>query len=114
MKKFLKGFGCAGKGIEEGFEERNMKIHGIIALLVILAGLAVGLEKWEWVAMCLTIGLVIAAELINSSIEELANVVRDENKLSYQATKKVRDVAAGAVLITAIISVIVGLIVFVL
>jgi len=112
MKKFLKGFECAGKGIEEGFGGRNMKIHGIIGFLVILAGLAVGLEKWEWVTVALTIGLVVGAELINSSIEELANVVRDENKLGYETTRKVRDVAAGAVLVTAIIAGIVGILIF--
>ncbi|MFA6518126.1 MAG: diacylglycerol kinase family protein [Candidatus Shapirobacteria bacterium] len=111
MKKFLKGFEYAGKGVMEGFGGRNMKIHGIIGVSVILVGLAMGLERWEWVAVFLAIGLVMGAELFNSSIEELANVVRDENKLAYEATRKVRDLAAGAVLVAAIMAGIVGIVV---
>lgn len=88
-----------------------MKIHGIIGVSVILVGLAMGLERWEWVAVFLAIGLVMGAELFNSSIEELANVVRDENKLAYEATRKVRDLAAGAVLVAAIMAGIVGIVV---
>ena len=108
MKKFLKGFEHAGKGIREGFGGRNMKIHGIVAGIVIIWGWLKGLGGWQWAAVILAIGLVMGMELINSSIEELANVVRDENKLAYEATRKVRDMAAGAVLVAAIVAVVIG------
>lgn len=112
IKKFMTGFYYAGNGILAGFQERNMRIHGIAAIVVIMAGIVYGLSKWEWIVVMALIGMVWLAELINSSIEELANIVRDSNKLSYEATKYSRDLAAGAVLVVAIVSGIIGVIIF--
>ncbi|MBD3279824.1 MAG: diacylglycerol kinase family protein [Candidatus Pacebacteria bacterium] len=112
MKKFLLSFVNAFKGIRSGFQERNMKIHGLAAVIVIAAGLVFNLNVGEWVLVLILIGLVMAAELINTAVEELADTVRDELKLDYGATTRARDVAAGAVLVLAIIAGLIGLLLF--
>lgn len=113
IQKFLKAFPCAFKGILSGFEERNMKFHGVAALVVLWLSWYLQLVFCEWVVVLVLIGLVWAAELINTAVEELANIVRDELKLDYEATKRARDTAAGAVLVLAIISAIIGLLIFI-
>ncbi len=114
LTKFFKSFYFAFRGITAGFKERNMKVHGVAALSVIVAGVIWQISPIDWMILFLLIGLVWAAELINTSLEELADLVRDENKLSYHATKNARDLAAGAVLTLAIISAIIGIFIFVL
>ncbi|MFA5828393.1 MAG: diacylglycerol kinase family protein [Candidatus Shapirobacteria bacterium] len=111
-KRFFKCFEYARDGIVEGFRERNMKIHGLTALSVIFFGILFDLVVWEWIVIFLLFGMVMGAELINTSIEDLANVIRDKEGLDYRATKTTRDLAAGAVLVTAIMSAIIGTLIF--
>jgi undecaprenol kinase len=113
IQKFFHAFPCAFNGILSGFKERNMRFHGLAALVVLLLGWKVGLSQLEWLTVLLLIGLVWAAELINTAIEELANLVRDELGLGYDATTRARDTAAGAVLVVATVSAIIGLTIFV-
>lgn len=111
--KFGKSFYFATRGILIGIKkERNMKVHTLIAVGTVMAGFYFRISTNEWIAILTMIGLVMTAELINSSFEELANIVRDSNKLDYQATAAVRDMAAGAVLVVAVMSVVVGAIIF--
>ncbi|MFA6007831.1 MAG: diacylglycerol kinase family protein [Candidatus Shapirobacteria bacterium] len=110
--KFGKSFYYAGRGIMTGFRERNMIIHCLMAVIVIIMGWIFSLSLMEWSIVLILIGLVIFAELVNTSIEELANVVKKNNNCEYGETKATRDLAAGAVLVVAIVSVIVGLIIF--
>jgi len=112
MKKFFAGFGYAWTGIITGFGERNMKVHGLMALLVVFLGILFSLAVWEWIIILILFGMVMGAELFNTSIEDLANVVKDKNKLDYEATKSTRNLAAGAVLVTAIVAAIIGLLIF--
>ncbi|MEA2056413.1 MAG: diacylglycerol kinase family protein [Patescibacteria group bacterium] len=113
IQKFLKAFPYAFKGIVSGFQERNMKFHGIAALVVLWLGWYVQLDLAEWIVILVLIGLLWSAELVNTAIEELANIVRDELDLDYQATKRARDTAAGAVLVLATASVIIGSLIFI-
>lgn len=110
--KFLNGFYNAGKGIIRGFNERNMKVHGLMAIGVLLLGWYVSLSLMEWVIVLILIGIVFMAELFNSSIEELANIVKKKNYLDYEATRATRDLAAGAVLVVALMSAVVGVLIF--
>ena len=112
LRKLVLSFGYAGKGLPAAFEGRNMRIHGITALLVIAAGLWFGITRSEWLVILIFIAVVWSLEMINTAIEDLANVVRDTNHLNYEATKKARDLAAGAVLVTAIIAAISAVIIF--
>lgn len=113
ITKVLKSFIYAFNGIVSGFGERNMKVHGLAALLIIALSLFLNITLFEWLVVLLLIGLVIAAELVNTAVEELSNIVRDELKLGYVATKRARDVAAGAVLMIAIVAAIIGSVIFV-
>jgi diacylglycerol kinase len=108
LKKFFAAFPYAFKGVLSGFKERNMKFHGVVAVLVVVSGAIIGLDRLEWFMVYLLIGLVWAAELINTAIEELADLIRDEEGLSYQATKRARDTAAGAVLVLAVVAAFLG------
>lgn len=113
MKKFLMGFGYAFKGIMTGFKERSMKFHGVATLVVLVMSWYYRLSIVEWVIILILIGLVWSAELINTSVEELNNTVKKELKLGYEATTDSRNLAAGSVLVIAMVAAIVGLVIFV-
>ena len=89
--------------------ERNMKIHGIAAILAILMGLILRIDNTRWIALLLTIGLVFVCELFNTAIEILTDMITDQYS---EKAKKVKDISAGAVLLSAVISVIIGAFVF--
>ncbi|MCJ0741195.1 diacylglycerol kinase family protein [Pedobacter montanisoli] len=111
MAKFLKGFIYAGKGIAYALQTQlNFKLQLIAALIVVLLGLFLKLSVLEWVAVLVCMGLVMALELINTSIELLVDKISPEYD---PVAGKIKDVAAGAVLIAAIVSFIVALLIFV-
>jgi undecaprenol kinase len=112
MKKFFKGFWHAFNGIIASLEERNMKFHVLAASLVISAGLLLRISKTEWIAVIGCVGLVLFGEMMNTSIEEVCNRLRDDLGLSYESTRRARDVSAGAVLILAVVAALIGVVVF--
>lgn len=104
-------FKCAVEGIIRAFQDnRNMKIHLGVGLLVILASFILGLNKLEKVILLLTILLVLSSEMINTSIEEMTDLITSEHKAEAKIAK---DVAAGMVLVTAGGAVIIGMAIFV-
>ncbi|MEG1501250.1 MAG: diacylglycerol kinase family protein [Clostridiales bacterium] len=106
----LASFHYAINGIFYAFaKERNMKIHGCIMVLVIILGFYLQIQTTEWLFLIITSGLVIALELINTSIEALVDLVTEEYR-HFAAVAK--NVAAGAVLFSAFIAIIMGLIIF--
>jgi diacylglycerol kinase len=110
MSALIKSFGYAWKGIAVAIrEQRNLRIHLSITLLVIVAGFYFHITTVEWCILLLCIGLVTGLEMINSSIENLVDLVTREHK---PLAGKVKDIAAGAVLMVSVISVIIGLIIF--
>jgi len=111
FKKQLKSFTFAWKGIRTcAGHEQNITFHLIVAVLVVIAGFAFKITPPEWAAVIICIGLVITAELFNSAIERLVDLVSPEwNKIAGE----VKDIAAGAVLVSAIAAAIVGLIIFI-
>lgn len=111
MKKRIQSFGYAGRGIRLVFStEANMKIHGMIAIIVVVCGLFFQISISEWIACLLCIGLVFSSEMINTALE---TVVYLASPNQHELAGKAKDIAAGAVLICAIISVIIGLLIFV-
>ena len=111
MKKFIKRFKYAFEGILTGIkEEQNMKIHIIIMILVIIFGIMLKINTTEWIICILLFGLVISMELMNTAIENTVNLITKEKN---QQAKIAKDVAAGAVLASAIVSAIIGLMIFV-
>ena len=110
LKKRLISFKYAINGIKILFrEEPNAKIHLFATICVLIAGFAFRISGGEWMAVIFCIGLVIALEAINSAIENMADFVSPEK---HETIKKVKDLAAGAVLIGAVAAAIVGVIVF--
>ncbi|MFS0672845.1 diacylglycerol kinase family protein [Ornithinibacillus sp. 179-J 7C1 HS] len=110
-KKKQIGFTFALNGIKEVMKsERNFRLHIISTLLVIIAGIYFDIETIEWVAVFTVIGLVITTEILNTAVEEIINYVKPE---IHPAAKKIKDMAAGSVLIASITALVVGFIIFV-
>lgn len=107
----LTSFGYAFQGIRQVVkQEPNARIHALATVIVIVAGLFKGLSKLEWVAILLAIAAVWVTEILNTCIEMLCDLYC---KGEYHPTVKIiKDLAAAAVLIAAITSVIVAAFVF--
>jgi diacylglycerol kinase (ATP) len=110
MSRFFKSFTYAWKGIRAGLAgERNMRIHVAIALAIVALAFYFKVTEGEWMAIAVAIGLVIAAELFNTAIEHLVDLISPER---HAAAGKIKDLAAGAVLVSSVAALIVGIIIF--
>jgi diacylglycerol kinase (ATP) len=106
----LASFSYAFAGIGYLFRtQRNAQIHSAISIMVIVAGVLFRIERLEWLAIVLTIMLVLAAEGINTAIEAVVDLASPQR---HPLAKIAKDVAAGTVLITAIGAVVVGILIF--
>lgn len=111
MNRHVQSFRLAFSGIWYAFRTQlNFKVHTGFALLAVLLGLTLNISQVEWVVLALTIVLVFVAEMLNTSIESMTNLITNEHR---QHAKFAKDVSAGMVLIAAIGAVIVGLIIFI-
>ena len=111
LRKRLNSFRYAFNGIRLLIQnEHNAWIHCIITICVIISGFIFNLSATEWISIIIIIGIVFSAEAINSAIESISDLVSPEYNEHIKQTK---DLAAGAVLIVAIIAVIIGLIIFI-
>lgn len=104
----------SGKHAVEGIAEllksqQNAWVHAVATFLVIAAGLFLGVSAWEWCSLVLVITIVWVAEALNTAFEFLCDVVSPD---FHPLVKKSKDVAAGAVLMSAVGAVAVGLIIF--
>jgi diacylglycerol kinase len=110
MKNRWQSIKYALQGLSDAIQTQpNLRIHLMIALVVVLVGCSLSLTRLEWIAVVLTIALVLLAELLNTAIEYLTNLVSPEY---HPLAGKTKDAAAAAVLITAIAAVVVGLLIF--
>lgn len=110
-KKLINSFKCAIQGIIQAMKtEKNVKIHITIMILVIISGIVFKIAKQEWITCIILFGLVISLELVNSAIETTVDIAMPE--ISEKA-KNAKDIAAGAVLVSAISSAIIGLTIFI-
>lgn len=111
MKKLINSFKYAIQGILTSFKtEKNMKVHVFIMLLVILAGIVLKISKLEWIICIILFSIVIAGELFNTAIETVVDIVMPEKN---KKAKIAKDVSAGAVLVLAIGSAIIGFMIFI-
>lgn len=109
-KSLIKSFGYAFEGILHALSDnRNLRIHFLAALVVILASIFFHVAVLEMVILGVMILLVILSEMINTAIEEMVNLITSEHR---KEAKIAKDVAAGMVLIAAIGSVIIGTLIF--
>lgn len=110
LKKRVDSFKWAFNGLKIVFcEEANARIHLLATIVVIALGLFLGIDRYEWITVLIAIAMVIAAEIFNTAIEHLSDFVSPEKRA---AIKKVKDLAAAGVLVTAIVAVVVGVIIF--
>lgn len=111
LKTTLHNFRYAFRGVYILLrDERNAWIHLAAALAVIGAGAWLGLSRTEWLVVVVVIAAVIAAEAFNSALERLCDRVSTEH---HPLIGEAKDLAAGAVLITALGAAVAGLIIFV-
>ena len=110
-KNVINSFKYAFQGIFAAIKtERNLKIHISIMILVIIAGILLKISKIEWIICIILFGLVIGGEMLNSAIETVVDIAMPD--INPKA-KFAKDVAAGAVLVFAISSAVIGLIIFI-
>lgn len=111
LKRIRKSFQYAFRGIFHGvMRESNLQIHTVALILVITFGFIFQVSRVEWILLLLCIAMVFSLELINSAIETLADEVSQDYS---ELIKRAKDFSAGAVLFAAIISAIIGLLIFV-
>ncbi len=110
LQRQIKSFQYAFKGLSYVFRnESNMQVHVIAAIVVVLAGFFFQISRLEWVAVVGAISLVMTAEAINTSIEAIVDLVSPKQ---HELAGRAKDVAAGAVTISAIGAVIIGVLIF--
>ena len=105
-KNFLQSLKYAIQGIKYVFfNERNLKIQLLFAVFAVVVSVFLKLTDVEWILLCLTIGMVLFAEMLNTAIE----IVLDLYSQEYDENIKIaKDISSGAVLLTSIMSVAIG------
>ena len=112
MKKQAKSFLCAVRGIFSAIgTESHLRFHLVAAFYVVFFALLGEFDPSQWAILSVTIGTVIFAELVNTALEDLCDLYTKEYN---EKIKRIKDVAAGAVFVTAIASVFVAVCLFIL
>jgi diacylglycerol kinase len=110
MKLLLDRFKYAFQGFVYMAKEKNIRMHVFFGIFMIILGYVyrISFQEWFWTLLC--IALVISMETVNSCIEALADEISLERKPSI---KRIKDMAAGAVLVVTLFAVVIGIIIFV-
>ncbi|MEJ6981773.1 diacylglycerol kinase family protein [Pedobacter sp. P351] len=110
MKKFFKGFLYAWQGIVYAFATQiNFKFHTFSAIVIVALGCFFKLDLFEWLWISAAIILVVVAELFNTALEVLVDLVSPDYN---EKSGIVKDLSSAAVLLTAVLSAIIGISVF--
>lgn len=108
--KIIRSFHYAISGVFRFFRyERNGQIQLCAAIVSIILGIWLSINAGEWTAVLLCIGAVFSLEMINTAIEKMCDFIQPER---HPAIKAIKDIAAGAVLMSAVASLIIGAIIF--
>ena len=111
MKRFFKSFIYAFAGLIYAFKTQlNFKIHCLVAVVAIMMGLYFKLSQTEWLWIVSAICLVLILELLNTAIEVLVDLVSPQQ---HPKAGAIKDIAAAAVLISALLAVVIALLIFV-
>jgi diacylglycerol kinase len=111
MNRFFRSFRFAAKGLSYTIATQpNFIFHLIAAVLVVMAGWYFEISKGEWLAIVICIGLVMVTELLNTAIEILVDWLSPEFNVKAGLVK---DIAAGAVLVAALVALVVAFVIFV-
>lgn len=111
FKTLIKSFGYAFEGIRLGLSvDQNLRIHSFVGTFVIILSLFLRLQKSEFFLVVLAVFFVWFAELINTAIEEMTNLIVQEHR---KEAKIAKDVAAAAVLLSAVYAIIMGIVIII-
>ncbi|MDR2587234.1 MAG: diacylglycerol kinase family protein [Coriobacteriales bacterium] len=110
----LKGLGAAFRYALQGFAhtvrtQRSMRIHLVATVLVAVAGVVLRLERIEWAIIVICVGFVLTSELINTALEAIVDLASPG---FHPKAKVAKDAAAAAVFVFAVVSVVVGSLIF--
>lgn len=108
-KSLFHSFGHAFDGIRYALRERNMRIHLALSVIVLLLAFILKVDKISFLFICLAVTLVILTEMINTGVENVVDIVTQRRH--HPLAKIAKDIAAGAVLVSAIFAVVVYMIV---
>ncbi|MCF6137963.1 diacylglycerol kinase family protein [Pseudalkalibacillus berkeleyi] len=110
MISILKSFLYAIEGvIDGGRNERNFKIHIVFAILTVSFAFLLNFSLTKWFILLLTIGIMLALELMNSAVERTVDLITEDY---HPLAKQAKDLAAGSVFIFSVIAVIIGILLF--
>lgn len=111
IKKRIQSFAHASRGLRSLFEETpNALIHLIAAVIAVTLGFIYGISNEEWLVILIVIGAVFSMEAVNTALERLSDYTCNEE--IHPTIKKVKDLAAAAVLIAVLTALTVGAIIF--
>jgi len=111
IKRLKKSFLFALNGLKIIVKkEQNFRIHFVIAIIVIILGFLFGIHAWEWVAVLLMIFFVLLLEIVNTIVERVVDMLKPRVNIYV---KEAKDLMSAAVLLAAILSIVIGLIIFV-
>ncbi|MBX3254344.1 MAG: diacylglycerol kinase family protein [Chitinophagaceae bacterium] len=108
--KTIRSFKYAAEGVLLFFRhERNARIQFFAATVSVVLGLWLHITTVEWIAVLLCITAVFSLEMVNTALEKLCDLIQPEY---HPAVKVIKDVSAGAVLLSAVASLVIGIIIF--
>lgn len=108
--RLFKSYSYAIKGLFKTFrEEQNLKIQTFASLIVLILGFYFRISRMEWAILTLVICLVLTAEITNSAIERITDVLKPRIN-TY--VKEIKDIMAAAVLLSSIAAIVIGVIIF--
>jgi len=108
--RLFKSFGDALRGLQQAFKtEQNFRIQVVVGILAIAAAFLLSLHTWEIILVILLVTLVLTVELLNTAFEYVTDLLKP--RLNYHVFL-VKDVMAGAVLVTSVGALIMGVIIF--
>jgi diacylglycerol kinase len=110
MRSVIKSFGYAIQGLQFSFKhELNFKIEIACGIVACTCAFLFGITRIEWFMLLINITVVLMAELFNTALEKMCNMIQKE---THATIKIIKDVSAAAVTITALFAFITGLIIF--
>lgn len=110
-KKLIKSFKYAGEGVQHILRtQRNIRVHLALGLAALGAAVWLKVNVAEMAVLSLTVAFVIAAEMFNTAVEEIVNIIKPE---AHPLAALIKNVAAAAVLAAAIGSIAVGALIFI-
>lgn len=110
-KRLTNSFKYAFQGLKQAYKgEQNLKIHTLMAIFVLIFGFFLKISYMEWLACLILIAMVIMAELFNTALEYVVDLASPN---IHPLAKAAKDTASSAVLFSAIIAAIIGLVIFI-